>query len=80
MDLTTLFVLEFRFVQLGKNFTDIQLPVKIPIINCGIGVFYDTGLNLPVRNTGHIPRTDFFTDIQLPVKIPVINCGIGVLV
>jgi hypothetical protein len=22
-----------------KIFTDIQLPVKIPVINCGIGVF-----------------------------------------
>jgi hypothetical protein len=22
---------------------------KIPVTNCGIGVFYDTGLNLPVK-------------------------------
>ena len=65
------------------------VPVKIPVINCGIGVFYDTGLNLPVDDRpfivlaetkpSEIPviyrERNFFTDIQLPVKIPVINGG-----
>ena len=75
------FVLEFRFVQLGKNFTDIPLPVE----NTGHKLRYWCLFMIPVWiYRSEIPviyrELIFFTDIQLPVKIPVINCGIGVFV
>ena len=75
------FVLEFRFVQLGKNFTDIPLPVE----NTGHKLRYWCLFMIPVWiYRSEIPviyrERKIFTDIQLPVKIPVINCGIGVFV